>query len=204
MFVNWPSWTGGRKYYHCSLPGDPQLCSLHSVATARTQVSLLIENVSLQTKTNHHSHTKLSLSCLRIWIDILRKQKVTFSAMMVLIPFTTVLFKSNIIIMRFFEAVCMKSAFMVQRPEKLFIHSDTGPPTGRCKDNDIDYSRSIEISSRNLLLILTLNLNFQPLAATFANPWIPRGIAGTYQQPWQQQNKILEWVKTKQKAQQQQ
>jgi len=32
---------------------------------------------------------------------------------------------------RFFEAVCMKSAFMVQRPKKLFIHSDTGPPTGR-------------------------------------------------------------------------
>ena len=28
----------------------------------------------------------------------------------------------------------MKSAFMVQRPEKLFIHSDTGPPTGRWKD----------------------------------------------------------------------
>jgi len=32
--------------------------------------------------------------------------------------------------LRFFEAVCMKSAFMVQRPEKVFIHSDTGPPTG--------------------------------------------------------------------------
>ena len=26
---------------------------------------------------------------------------------------------------RFFEAACMKSAFMVQRPEKLFIHTDT-------------------------------------------------------------------------------
>ena len=38
--------------------------------------------------------------------------------------------------LRFFEAVCMKSAFMVQRPEKLFIHSDTGPPTGRRKDNE--------------------------------------------------------------------
>ena len=34
-------------------------------------------------------------------------------------------------LLRFFEAVCMKSAFMVQRPKKLFIHSDTGPPTGR-------------------------------------------------------------------------
>ena len=38
--------------------------------------------------------------------------------------------------LRFFEAVCMKSAFMVQRPEKLFIHSDTGPPTGRSKNDD--------------------------------------------------------------------
>ena len=37
--------------------------------------------------------------------------------------------------LRFFEAVCMKSAFMVQRPKKLFIHSDTGPPRGRWKES---------------------------------------------------------------------
>ena len=32
---------------------------------------------------------------------------------------------------RFFEAVCMKSAFLIQRPTVLFIHSDSGPPQGR-------------------------------------------------------------------------
>ena len=26
---------------------------------------------------------------------------------------------------RFFEAVCLKSAYMIQRPEKIFIHTDT-------------------------------------------------------------------------------
>jgi len=33
--------------------------------------------------------------------------------------------------LRFFEAVCMKSAFLIQRPARLYIHSNTGPPTGR-------------------------------------------------------------------------
>ena len=31
----------------------------------------------------------------------------------------------NIRILRFFEAVCMKSAFMIQRPEKILIHTNT-------------------------------------------------------------------------------
>ena len=32
---------------------------------------------------------------------------------------------------RFFEAVCMKSAFMIQRPEKIFIHTDTTELKGK-------------------------------------------------------------------------
>ena len=32
---------------------------------------------------------------------------------------------------RFFEAVCMKSAFLIQRPDKIFIHTDTPRLTGK-------------------------------------------------------------------------
>jgi len=32
---------------------------------------------------------------------------------------------------RFFEAVCMKSAFIIQRPDKIFIHTDTPELTGK-------------------------------------------------------------------------
>ena len=104
----------------------------------------------------------------------------------------------------------MKSAFMVQRPEKLFIHSDTGPPTGRWKDlfqleggkifstgrwTDDEYGRRASLMESLsffsiileilfdfppvVLLILSLE-TFQTLAATFADPWVPRGSAGSF------------------------
>ena len=87
----------------------------------------------------------------------------------------------------------MKSAFMVQRPEKLFIHSDTGPPTGRWKDDDGEMilSRSGQLDTRRgVYFSLTPNLYFQTLAATFADPWIRRGITGIFNTNNHGNNKI--------------
>ena len=56
----------------------------------------------------------------------------------------------------------MKSAFMVQRPEKLFIHSDTGPPTGRWKDDEFGRRASLMESLSFFSIILEILFDFPP------------------------------------------
>ena len=43
----------------------------------------------------------------------------------------TIHLEKHINVLRFFEAVCMKSAFMIQKPEKIYIHTDTPKLRGK-------------------------------------------------------------------------
>jgi len=71
----------------------------------------------LEFRTDAHSATKFS-------------GPVSEPAEKFLIPNYLHYIRINRTYLRFFEAVCMKSAFLIQRPERIYLHSDVGEVTG--------------------------------------------------------------------------